>query len=64
MFRSTNKIARILFQCRFLARLFFVGACCRFAFTNLFWFWFKMPSRSQISELGEEQLNGIDMLGF
>ena len=60
MCRSANKIARISFQCRFWLK-FFVGACCRFAFTNLFWFWFKILSVSQNSDLGEDQLNEMEL---
>ena len=42
---------RIPFQCWLLTGIFVLfcfcySHCCRFVFTNLFWFWFKMLSRA------------------
>ena len=51
--RSTNKIARIPFKCRFLTE-FFLSAL---AVANLFWFWLEMLSSSQKSDLGKDQIS-------
>ena len=50
----------IPFSARFW-RDFFVGACCRFSFTTVFWFLFKMLSSSQNPDLDKDQLNGIEI---
>ena len=62
--QSTNKIARIPFQCRFLAGIFFCGRLLLLRFHK--YFLFLCSKCFQVVKIltGEDQLNGIEMLAF